>query len=117
MTDRAFDDDNDAPTIDGSAAPSRGGKKKLIILIAAPLLAIALIGGGLWASGLAGKLLGGGHAEEKKAEEKPVAKEAVFYDLPELLVNLNSSGRKTSFLKMSIALELASPTDVPHVQA
>lgn len=116
MTDRAFDDDNDAPTIEGSATAPRGGKKKLIILIAAPLLAFALIGG-LWASGLPGKLLGGGHADEKKAEEKPVAKEAVFHDLPELLVNLNSAGRKTSFLKMSISLELASPIDVPHVQA
>jgi flagellar FliL protein len=30
----------------------------------------------------------------------------VFYDLPEILVTLNSSGRKTNYLKLKVALEL-----------
>jgi flagellar protein FliL len=40
----------------------------------------------------------------------------VFFDMPELLVNLNTGGRRVSFLKLSIALELTDPADVPKVQ-
>ena len=36
---------------------------------------------------------------------------AVFYDLPEMLVNLNSSGRTSSFLKISVSLEIESESD------
>jgi flagellar FliL protein len=110
MTDRAFDDDVEVPPADGAAPAPAKSRKKLLILLAAPLLALLLVGGGLWATGF----LGGGH--EEKAEAPP-PKETVFHELPELLVNLNSSGKKTNFLKMSISLELESAADVPRIQA
>ncbi|HZS81995.1 MAG TPA: flagellar basal body-associated FliL family protein [Stellaceae bacterium] len=95
------------------AAP-RFDRKKLLIFVAAPVLALLLIVAGLYFTGVLGRFVGGKSA----AEEKPAApKQAVFYDLPDLLVNLNSPGRKPSFLKMSVSLELENPVDVARVQA
>jgi flagellar protein FliL len=117
MTDQAIADDAAEP-VEGEAteaAPSLAGKKKLIILIAAPLLALLLIGGGLYFTGILGKLLGSEKSEVKL--EKAAPKETVFYDLPDLLVNLNGTGKKASFLKMTISLELESQLDVARLQA
>jgi flagellar FliL protein len=116
MSDAALTDD-EAPTID-AAEHSAGGRsrKKLILFIAAPVLLLLVVGAGLYFTGIIGKLMGG-DAEAQKAEEKPAApKQTVFYDLPDLLVNLNSVGRKTSFLKMSISLEVESQADLARLQ-
>jgi flagellar FliL protein len=113
MTDRAFDDDVEAPPEEGAAPAPGKSRKKLLVLVGAPVLALLLVGGGLWATGFLGK--GGEHGEKAEAQQPP--KETVFHDLPELLVNLNSSGKKTNFLKMSISLELESAADVPRIQA
>src|SRR3954471_9471346 len=106
MTDRVLDDDVDASgegDAEAAAATAKPRWKKLALLIGAPVFAFLLIGGGLWATGLAGKLLGGSH-EAEHAEPAPPPKKAMFYDLPDLLVNLNGGSRKTSFLKISISL-------------
>src|SRR5207302_632833 len=100
---------------EGAAAPAGARWKRLALLVGAPVLAFLLIGVGLWATGIAGKLLGGHEAE--KTEQAPPPKKAMFYDLPDLLVNLNGGSRKTSFLKISISLELEDGADVPKVQA
>ena len=85
--------------------PKKGKKSALMAIIA--VLAIAGVGAGLHFSGM----LGGG---EEKAKEEVLKKEAehkappktVFYELPEFLINLNSSGARVSFLKVSVTLEL-----------
>ena len=41
---------------------------------------------------------------------------AIFYDLPEMLVNLNTAGQKRTFLKMLVSLELASEGDIITVE-
>ena len=41
---------------------------------------------------------------------------AVYYDLPEMLVNLNSSGRKTNFLKLVVSLELENEGDIAQLE-
>jgi flagellar protein FliL len=114
MTDRALDDDVELP--EGAdpeqAAPARS-KKKLIILAGAGILVLALAGAGLWFSGILG---GDGHRDEEKHEEAAAPKKAVFYDLPDLLVNLNGGGRKTSFLKISISIELEDASDIGKLQ-
>ena len=94
-----------------------GGKKKLIIIIAAVLL--LLIGGvaGAYFMGLLDPLLGG---EEEIEEVEQGAEEYVgdpiFFDLEDILVNLNVEGGKTVFLKMRISLELSKPSDVGKVE-
>ena len=116
MTDRAFDEDVDVSE-SAAAAPAPAPRwRKLALLVGAPVLALLLIGGGLWATGLMGKLFGGS-AEKHEAHEAPAApKKTVFYDLPDLLVNLSGSGRKTSFLKLAVSLELEDAADVPKLQ-
>ena len=82
--------------------------KVIVLYIALPIL-VLLLGGGAGAYFLG--LFGGGEEEQAKSAEasgegeegKPVA---VFYDLPEILVNLNNAGKKETYLKIRIALEL-----------
>jgi flagellar protein FliL len=106
----------DAEPEDGEGpAPKKGlSGKKLILFVVAPVLLLLLIGGGA-----AFFLMGGEKHEEKKAEEptQPQVKAVVYYNLPEILVNLNAAGRRSSFLKMTISLELDSSADIPRVQA
>jgi flagellar FliL protein len=83
--------------------------KKLVIFGGALLLLLALVGAGLWYFGIFG-----GHEDEaaKQAETSQTKQDkpanVVFYDLPEILVTLNSGGRKTNYLKLKVALELNS---------
>ena len=90
--------------------------KKLIVIVAAPLLLLLLGGAGAYFMGM----IGGGSetaAAPGQPGEKKKPEKTVFYDLPELLVNLNSSGRRTNFLKISVSLEVASESDVQKLEA
>ncbi len=86
--------------------------KKLILFIITPLVLVLLLGGG------AAYFFLGGKKEEPVAEAQPQAVKAlVYYNLPEILVNLNAAGRRSSFLKMTISLELENQADIPRIQA
>ncbi len=52
----------------------------------------------------------------EKGEKAGVPGAAVFYDLPEMLVNINTAGRTRNFLKMRVSLELANETDINRVE-
>jgi flagellar FliL protein len=102
---------------EGDAPPKRKLSGKLIVIIAGALV-IILAGGGAGAYFMG--LFGGGHkADEKTAEEEAAQeqKNMVFYDLPEILVNLNTTGRKSSYLKIKVALEVNDPQAVPLLDA
>lgn len=62
----------------------------------------------------------GGPAKGEKAAEgekgATAAGAAVFYDLPEMLVNINTAGRTRNFLKMRVSLELANEIDINRVE-
>jgi flagellar FliL protein len=102
--------------LDVEAVPRSGGMsgKKLVLFVVVPLL-LLLIGGGA-----AAYFMGFFGAKEEHAVEEHVAEKAhgpaIFYDLPDMLVNLNSGPRRSSFLKISVALELASEKDVEALQ-
>jgi flagellar FliL protein len=117
MTDQAIPEEGAEAPEEGAAeaAPRLGGKKKLIIMIAAPLLLLLITGAGLYFTGILGKFLGE-KSEAEVAKEAP-PKQTVFYDLPDLLVNLNGGGKKASFLKMTISLELENQVDVAKLQS
>jgi flagellar protein FliL len=96
------------------AAPKKSKKKIIIIGV---LALFVLLGGvtGAYFAGLFGK------SEEKVEgmigpDGKPIV-QAVYYTLPEFLVNLNSGGKQTSFLKTTVILELSSQLDVVRVEA
>jgi flagellar FliL protein len=95
-----------------SGSAKKGGKKKLIIL-AIPVLLIA-IGAGLWFSGILPNMLGMGHkaeTEEQHAKEKEKEHAPVFVELPEMVANLNAPGRRASFVKLKARLELSKESD------
>lgn len=91
-------------------------KKKLsgrqIVLFGGAALLVLLLGVVLWLV-----LAGGG--DDKKAETAAVAetKEILFYELPELLVNLNTGGRKASYLKITVALEVDRRSAIAQLDA
>ena len=109
------DDDGDGE--EGRPKKKWSGKR-LVLVVVLPL--VLVIGGlaGAFVSGALDGLMGGGD-KEKTAEELPADdpnRPVVFYDLPEILVNLNSGGRQTSYLKLRVALELDDPTALPNLE-
>jgi flagellar FliL protein len=120
---------------EGEAKPEEGAKRKLpmkIIIIAA-VAAVVLIGGIvaalLFTGVLGGKKdapvpgvasaakpaeggHGGGDAHGGGDKDKSGA---VFYDLGEMVVNLNTDGKRQTFLKLVVQLELESMLDKPVI--
>lgn len=106
---------------------SSGGKpglKKLLLFVVLPLILVVGIAAGAYFSGALDPvlaMLGGGgggseHGDAKEGDHGGALESAVFYDLPEMLVNLNAAGKKQNFLKIRVALELDSAKDVPHIE-
>lgn len=100
-----------------SESPRRKLPVKKILIVVLPILLIAGAGAGLYFTGVLDSLFGKGKAEhvEVKVEGPKVLGPAAFMDLPEMLVNLQSSGRKQAFLKIRVAIELEAPTDEPKI--
>lgn len=108
-----------------------GGKRKKILLLVLPILLLIGAAAGAYFAGLMDPLLGGGedHAAPPEQHAAPaegapageggaqVVQAAVFYDLPEMLVDINTEGRKRTFLKIRVSLELGSQMDVPVVES
>ena len=118
MADDLEEDMDDAGDFDdGGHGGSRGGSRKLILILIPVILLIA-IAGGLYYFGVFTKIAGLFKSAPKEAA-KPVSQvpQVVFYDLPEILVNLNSEGRRQNFLKIKVSLELTAQTDIPVVEA
>ena len=98
----------------------KGGKlpiKKLALFVALPVLLLGAAGGAVYVSGVADPLLGKTEEEgEHLMAEEEAQTPSVFYQLPDMLVNLNTSGRKASFLKISVSLELGAEEDREKVE-
>lgn len=111
-------DDDDEFDEEEEGGGSKGGKKKLILLLIPLVLIISGVAGAYF-TGLLDPLIGGdemaqdgeGAEEGEEVPQGPVA----FLDLPEILVNLNTTGRKSSFLKIRVSLEIPNQLDVPAV--
>jgi flagellar FliL protein len=91
----------------------KGGflSKKLIIMIAGGLLVVGGGGGGAWFF-----MSGGKHGHDEKVAQAPVKPPPAFYDLPELLVNLQAPGGRTSYLKARIVLEVEDAKLVDQIK-
>ena len=114
MTDAAVDELEGAE--DDAPKKQKTSGKKLVLFVVLPLL-LVLGGGGAAAyfflfAGDAAQTEGAeGEAGGKKKPEK-----VVFYDLPEMLVNLNTGGKQNSYLKIRVSLELDDPAAVPLLE-
>ena len=117
------EDTDDAETSDASEdedTSKGGGSKKLLMIIV--LILLVIVGGlaGAYFTGLLDpvvQMITGGEVKEKEGESEGREQRAVFYDLQEILVNLNTGGRKSSFLKIRISLELERASDVPLIES
>ena len=123
---------------EGGEAPPRKkfSGKKLVLFIILPLLLI--LGGGA-AAFFAGVFTPAetqaeedSHGEAKPdAHGKPDAKGdghgapaghgdpgagGVFFKVPDMVVNLNSTGRRPSFLKISVSVEVGREEDLPEIE-
>lgn len=88
--------------------------KKMVIFGAAGLLLVSGLAGGAYFF-LAGDDEDGEHvAEGENGEGIPA--QVFFYDLPDILVNLNTGGRKASYLKARISLEISDEASIPELE-
>ena len=102
--------------------------KKLVLFVVLPLVLLIGAGAGVYFSGLLDGLLG---KEEQAVEGEHAAAEGqhgaepgkpdqnaapVFYDLPDMLVNLNTGNKRPAFLKIKISIQLSKPEDVGAVE-
>lgn len=103
---------------DAPKEAKKGGKKKLMIIVLGALIAL---GAGGWFSGIIPGLLHGKEKEHEAAaagegHEAAAANAPVFIDVPEMIANLNSGGRRAAYIKLKAKLELARKEDLVTVQ-
>lgn len=103
-------DDGAGPEGEVATAKPKRSIKKLLLFIVAP--AVLLLGGASAYFFLFSDDEEGAGVEEVVAEAPPV-----FFDLPEMLVNLASGAEnKPVFLKLAVALELKNAADVLKIE-
>ncbi len=131
------DFEGDEPEFDGGGGG--GNKKKLLLMVVLPILLVLGGAAAAYFTGLADPLVAmitgeatpaeetaaapaeGAPAETAKpAEAAPAADAtaavgAVFYEMPEMLVNINTAGRTRNFLKIKVSLELTSEQDIARI--
>ncbi|HUZ72600.1 MAG TPA: flagellar basal body-associated FliL family protein [Stellaceae bacterium] len=112
MAEQTADEEVEA-VAEGEATGTKRDRKKLIFIgVGGFLILLLACGGYLYYNGTIPRLLG--HKAEKAP---PPPKPLVFFDLPDFLVNLNSSGRKPSFLKLTVSLQIEKQEDSLKIQA
>ena len=132
MADDEIDDDEDEDE-DGegdgekSKEKSKGGSKKLLIIVGLVVFLVIGAGAAVFFTGLLDPLLGDGETAEhsdggeasggEDGEDAEGGGPAVFHDVPEMIVTLNTGGRKQAFLKIRLSLELQSTGDVAKIQS
>ena len=108
-----LDDEND--DAEGEAPKSRFGKKFLMIAGGGALALILALGAGVYFLFFASS-----DADKPKMVGNVVLPlvppQVVFYDIPDIVVNIQSADATPVYLKVSVALELAAPEEKPGIQ-
>jgi flagellar protein FliL len=89
------------------------GRRRLILL-AAPVVLLAVLGSGLWFTGILPRLFGVGHVEQAVDSGKPSV--PIYVDLPEMVANLNSNPHRPNYVKLLARLELGRQEDAERVK-
>ena len=120
MADTAIDESelqDSGAEADAEGGKAANGKHKLLsgkrLVIGGGVLVLVL--GGAWYMGMLDGFLGGG---EGVAEEEVVHEQVdmVYFDLPDLLVNLATSGNKPAYLRLVISLEMTDSSAVSKLK-
>lgn len=86
--------------------------KKLVLFVVLPLLVLGGGGAGLYVSGVLDRFLNPPAPDPAEVAATP----GHFFDLPDIIVNLNTEDRRQTFLKISPTLELEKAEDVALVE-
>ena len=97
---------------DADAAPGKKGKGKLLIIIGAGLAAVIVLAA-VWFLFLSPKPAPAGEAHAAAVIEAP---KTFIFNLPSMMVNLNAEGGTQSFMKLTIALEVADEAMMATIQ-
>ena len=103
---------------DGIDEESGGKRKKIVLFVVLPVL--LLLGIGIGAAVMLGAFSSKPPPTDENAQvqeeevEVPVI-QTTFFEIPDLIVNLNTSGRKSAFLKIKISLEITDPADIDTI--
>jgi flagellar FliL protein len=109
----------------GEGGPKKKGKLPILLLAGLPAL-VLLLGGAAGAMFLLKGKGGeehaaaggeGGHgAASGGAQGSPTAYDVVFYEMPELLVNIRSEDGRASYLKLKVTLECDSEETIHAIE-
>lgn len=131
MSDQVFGDDFDDEDDFESRGSSGGmGGKRLILILLAVLAVIAIVAG-VFLSGVLDDVVGGDsgpQVETSAAVEAPAGSQSQggadqpagpgveYYELPSILVNLNSQNNRNSFLRLVVIMELGQGSSVSSLE-
>lgn len=105
----------DSTSTEGQTTENKGKKPNKILLIAGGVIVLlAIIIGILFFTGTAQKLLH--HPEEPVVEKIQKPAQILYFELPEIVVNLNTSNRKVSFLKLSLSIEVNEEAQIKRLE-
>ncbi|HEX2582441.1 MAG TPA: flagellar basal body-associated FliL family protein [Dongiaceae bacterium] len=96
------------PAAESTAAPPKKRKwtgKRIVLFVIVPLVLVLGGAGSMFALGLPPFT----KATEPAKEEPPAA--FIYYEMPEMLINLANSGKKAPFLKLKLQLAVDSADD------
>ncbi|MHA6297762.1 flagellar basal body-associated FliL family protein [Devosia sp. CAU 1758] len=99
----------------GTEAPAKKGIPKLFIIIGAALAVLLIGGAGLFfflSSSGGEEGVAGGHGSSSASE----VHDTFIFNLPPMMVNLNTTGEASSFMKLTIALEVADEQMMTEIQ-
>lgn len=111
-------DDSTIESMEGLPRKKFSGKK-LVLFIILPVVLILGAAAAVYFSGAIDLLFGEkanlDEVQHEAPKEEPVVL-PVFYDLPPMLVNLSTGGKRPSFLKINISIQLAKEEDKAAVE-
>lgn len=114
------DDDDD----EGGDGRKSAGRRKLILFVGVPIIVVILLVGVAIVMGIGP--FGGGDEKEVTTESSRgeegdqgvggSERNVGFYELPQMMVNLNTTDGTTEFLRITVSLEMANDTPENRVQ-
>jgi flagellar FliL protein len=112
----AKDDSDASEAVDGESPPKKRFGKKFLLMAGGGLLVLLLAGG----AGAYFFFFQASPEKHKTADAGAtplVPPQVVYYDLPDLIVNIQSADQTNVYLKLSLSLELATPEEKSGMQS
>lgn len=109
-------EENEAKKEDAS---SKSSSKKFLIFLGLPIVLFIIIAVALYFMGLLKGFLPNhkeekAHQAEQKVEKAP--EKILYFDLPEIFININSNSNQVNFLKISLSLEVNEEKKVKKIE-